>query len=715
MGWAVGNIGLMQTLLIIFIGHLVTIPTSLAIAEIATNQKVEGGGAYYIISRSFGLNIGGAIGITLYLSQAISVAFYVIAFAEAAEPVFQYIETHFQFPIRSYGGLRVVSVPTMALLALVVLVRGADVGMKLLYIVAVILAVSLVMFFMGEGDYAPADNQVFFFDSIENGESFFYVFTICFPAFTGIIAGLGLSGDLKEPRKSIPLGTIAATITGMIIYVLVAFKLAATVDPETMASDPLVMSRVAVWGPIIPIGLAAAAMSSALGSILVAPRTLQALGADKVLPTDSLSSWVATERPKDKEPINSSFITIGIAFIFVFIGELDFVAEILSMFFMVTYGAICSISFLEHFAGNPSYRPSFTSKWYFSLMGAILCVWLMFQMNAPYAVASIMIMVAIYVWLSNYSNTPSGMSRIFKGVIFQISRQLRVLLQKSALEHEEDDQWVPSVICISRHSFSRVAAFDMVRFISHKYGFGTYIHLIPDYFSKENVKRSRTILKRLLERTKVSKSNVYIDSLISPSYTSAIAQVLQLPGISGQDNNMILFEFSQHNDDAVRDITENYSLLKAADFDICVLESSEKGFGYRHELHVWLTAKDYENGNLMILLAYIILGHPEWDGGEIKIFAVYPEEKAQEEQENLLMLIKAGRLDISSKNVEVIAKKPEMSTKSIIREKSADADLTVIGFTDADLEGASENIFDGYNGMGNILFVNTSGHKKIIN
>ena len=78
---------LVAAIAIIVIGHIVTIPTAMAVAEIATNQKVEGGGAYYIISRSFGLNIGAAIGIALFLAQAISVAFYVVAFAEAFDPI----------------------------------------------------------------------------------------------------------------------------------------------------------------------------------------------------------------------------------------------------------------------------------------------------------------------------------------------------------------------------------------------------------------------------------------------------------------------------------------------------------------------------------------------------------------------------------------------------------------------------------------------------
>ena len=113
---------------------------------------------------------------------------------------------------------------------------------------------------------------------IENPDNFFFVFTIIFPAFTGLVAGLGLSGDLRDPSRSIPRGTLWATMGGFVVYIMVAYKLAVSASPEDLASDQLIMEKIAIWGPIIPIGLAAASLSSALGSIMVAPRTLQAIG-----------------------------------------------------------------------------------------------------------------------------------------------------------------------------------------------------------------------------------------------------------------------------------------------------------------------------------------------------------------------------------------------------------------------------------------------------
>ncbi|NQU52271.1 MAG: amino acid permease, partial [Bacteroidetes bacterium] len=309
-GWAVGQVGFLGVIGIIILGHVVTIPTAFAVAEIATNQRVQGGGAYYIISRSFGLNIGGAIGIALYLSQAISVAFYVIAFGEAFEPVINWLSNTYDFHIPDR---RWISIPTMILLSLLILTKGANFGMKALYFVVAILLTSLVMFFMGDSPIKPT--EINFHAKVPDNVNFFFVFTIIFPAFTGLAAGLGLSGDLKNPQKSIPQGTLWATIVGMLVYIAIAYKFAISATPEDMVSDQLIMSKIAIWGPIIPIGLAAASLSSALGSIIVAPRTLQAIGFDDIFPQKAVNRWFAKGKEKDNEPVNGSLITIIIAFV----------------------------------------------------------------------------------------------------------------------------------------------------------------------------------------------------------------------------------------------------------------------------------------------------------------------------------------------------------------------------------------------------------------
>jgi solute carrier family 12 sodium/potassium/chloride transporter 2 len=705
-GWAVGNVGFIGVLGIILLGHMITIPTALAVAEIATNQKVQGGGAYYIISRSFGLNIGGAVGIALYLSQAISIAFYVIAFAEAFDPIISLVDNQFGFIIPK----RVIALVFMSLLGLIVLTKGANLGMKALYGVVTILAISLIFFFMGHRDTGATSINLH--AQVNNPESFFYVFTIVFPAFTGLAAGLGLSGDLKDPKKSIPAGTIWATLAGLVIYVLVAYKLTVSASPEELASDQMIMGKIALWGPIIPIGLAAASLSSALGSILVAPRTLQAIGVDHIFPNEKLNKWIGYGRPGSNEPVRSSIVSVSIAFFFVAIGDINFVAEIISMFFMVTYGFICLISFLEHFAADPAYRPTFKSKWYISMVGAVLSFWVMFKMNTAYAILAIGIMSIIYYYIASQNRDKQGLANLFRGVGFQLSRQLQVFMQRTEKE-DKDENWRPFVMCISKDSFKRRAAFDLIRWISYKYGFGTYIHYIEGKLTRKTNKESKDVLTRLINLSHGAKSKVYLDTIISPSYTSAIAQTIQLQGISGKGNNMILLEFSRSEPGDFPEALKNFNLLKSTHFDICVLNTSYKGFGYKKDIHIWITSQDYENANLMILLAYILLGHPEWNKGIIKIFALYPKKIIEDQRKNLLELIRSGRLPIAPGNIELIPQEDNQDYKAIIEEKSIDSDFTIIGFRDKDITDGMQ-LFEGFGDIGNILFVNADKQKEIL-
>lgn len=762
-GFAVGVVGLVGTIAIILIGHAVTIPTAMAIGEIATNQKVEGGGEYYIISRSFGLVIGSSIGIALYFSQAISVAFYIMAFAEAFTSLFEWLINSYDLPPTLVWLLeqkQTVSVPALLLLVAIVLTKGADLGVKALYVVVVTLFLALIAFFIGQTDYSknntidpfatarteiqmdastaaqddatsdslrnpnlpivePANSNLEAIDVEQSGgtpielPSFFTVFAIIFPAFTGMTAGVGLSGDLKNPGKSIPLGTLAGTLVGMVVYVFIALKLAASASPEALAdTSRLVMADIAWQGWwIIPVGLAAATISSALGSIMVAPRTLQAISRDRILPSAKINFWLSRGRGKNDEPFNATIVTVGMAFAFIMIGELDFVAEIISMFFMVTYGTLCLISFLQHFAADPSYRPSFRSRWYISLFGAVACFGLMFFMNAAYAVLALLLMVVFYIIVSSYNPDKKNIAVIFQGVIFQISRQLQVFLQSA--EKEKTGSWRPSAVCISEHSFERLGAFDLLRWLSQRYGFGSYIHKINGYLSRITHKEAKYCKERLIKMAEASGSNIYVDTLISPSYTSAIAQVIQLPGISGTENNLLLLEYSKGYPENRKEIIENFKLIKSVDFDLIVLGSTERGYGLKQNIHIWVTSNDYVNANLMILLGYIILGHSEWSHGHIKIFAMFPEESMENERNRLNQLIETGKLPISPKNIQVIPRSEDIDVKAIINQNSRDADLTIIGIRDEVVRHEGVKVFEGYDSIGNTLFVNAAEQKNI--
>lgn len=708
-GFAVGTLGFWGVIFIILLGHLVTIPTALAISEIATNKRVEGGGEYFIISRSFGLNIGATIGMALYLSQAISVAFYVIAFTEAFEYFFNFIFEQYGFILPR----QVISIPVMVGLGILIIKKGANLGVKALYFVVGILFISLVLFFLGSTAHADATTYSLSESKLRNPQSFFVVFAIIFPAFTGMTAGVGLSGDLKNPSKSIPRGTLIATISGMIIYFFVVYKLASSATVDDLLNQQLIMGKIAVAGVIVvPLGLAASTISSALGSFMVAPRTLQALALDRALPSKKINRWLAATNPTDNEPTNASKVTGIIALVFVALGSVDAVASVISMFFMVTYGSLCLISFLNHFGSSPSYRPTFRSRWYISLVGFLVSIWVMFKINTLYAFIAISVMTLVYLYINYYHKNRSGLASIFVNAVFQLNRDLQVMLQKRR-EKVIHREWRPSAICISSKAIHKNKAFELLNWISYKYGFGTYLHLIEDYYSKNSAAEANKTLREIIENISGVQNYVYVDTIISPSYTSAISQAIQIPGIAGMENNMVIFEYDKENPKKLTRVIENFALVNSGQFDICILACSEKPMHMNNDIHIWINSLDTENSNLMILLSFIILGHPDLKKTEIKIFALSTEEELPSIKKELKELVLVGRLPISEKNIKVIIQPRGVSQKKIIAEKSSKAGLTLIGLREELIKHEKEEVFSGYDDLGTVLFVHSKNQKSI--
>lgn len=716
-GYAVGTVGLWGVFILIFIGHMVTIPTALAISELATNKRVEGGGEYFIISRSFGLNIGATLGILLYLSQTISVAFYIVAFTEVFDFLFNYLYVNFNIVLPK----QVISIPVMLLLSVLVLKKGANVGLKVLYIAGALVLFALLMFFFG----SPVDGSgIDYFSanvSLKNSGEMFVVLAIIFPAFTGVTAGVGLSGDLKNPGKSIPLGTTTAAFTGLILYLLICLKFANSALPEDLLNLQLIMSDIAIGGKIlIPLGLAACTFTSALSSIMVGPRTLQALALDDSIPFKSTNKWLSQTRKKDNEPVNASLVTCLIALVFVAFGSVDSVAQIISMFFLVTYGSLCLISFLHHFGSSPAYRPTFKSKWYISLAGFLISVWAMFQISVIYTLIAYIAIVGVYIYMGRYHSDRKGFSAIFANTLFQVNRGLQIYLQNkrkrtpSDGQTETEEDWRPSAICISRNTFKRDSALKLLNWISYKYGFGTYLHLIDGYYSKKTNEQANEALERLLSNLDTS-NQVYVDTLISPSTTSAISQSIQTPGIAGMENNMVIFEFMKSEpEDELHDIIANFRMVNAGGFDVCILGTSRKPILYKNGIHIWVHRFDAANTNLMILLGFIIMGHPSWRKANIKIFNVCLAHEMEEVKKQMQDLIQSGRMPITETNIEIIERDESVSVKETINKRSLDAGLTMIGFNENAFRKEGDlSLFEGYGEIGNVLFVHANSQKTI--
>jgi amino acid transporter len=305
-GWIIGNAGLIGGLLIITLGFGITLCTALAMSSITTNIRIGAGGAYAVIAQSLGLEVGGSVGIPRYLSQALAVTMYIFGFREG----WLYL-----FP--DHPAL-LVDVGTFVLLYAIAYV-SADFAIRVQYLIMLLIGASLVSIATaaatGSMQYSLAEVQLWgdFVGSPENdfgGSSFWIVFAVFFPATTGIMAGANMSGDLEDPKRSIPIGTLAAIGVSFLIYVLLAIWLARSASPSELASNYTVMMDKAYWPTAVLFGLLGATFSSALASMVGAGRILQAMGAHQVVPG---ADWLS-ELSTNGEPRHAMMVTGGLIF-----------------------------------------------------------------------------------------------------------------------------------------------------------------------------------------------------------------------------------------------------------------------------------------------------------------------------------------------------------------------------------------------------------------
>jgi hypothetical protein len=376
------------------------------------------------------------------------------------------------------------------------------------------------------------------------------------------------------------------------------------------------------------------------------------------------------------------------------------------MFFMVTYGSLCAISFLEHFAARPSYRPTFRSRWYVSLVGAVACLLLMFQMDPVYATLALLAMAGIYRAIrATRGSAADDLAAIFKAAMIQATRHMQVRLQ-SADRAVSAEQWRPSIIMVDGRTFDRSAPLQLMSWLCHRHAVGTYLHFVRGPLDPDHYHQSRDAMDDLLRLTQSRRSSVYVDTIVSPSMRSALAQALQVPGISGMENNMAMFEFSIHDPAEVcQEVIDGCRLAAVAQMDTLVLRHGDHFFGTRGQIDIWLTMHDLRNASLMIMLAYMLVGHPEWAAAEIRILAALPEEQAAEETARLEEMVATGRIPVSPRNLTIFPTDVEADFSALVEEHSEHADLVMLGLTPERLAEKGAELFAKHPKLGDVLFV----------
>ncbi|MGB9357004.1 MAG: Na-K-Cl cotransporter [Acidimicrobiia bacterium] len=684
-GWVVGNVGLVGALAIVVLANLITLATALSVSSVATNMEVGPGGAYYIISRSLGVEIGAAIGLPLFLAQAFSITLYAYGLAESLQYVWSDLP---QMPVAA------VTVLLVALLA----ARGAGVALRLQLPIMVAIALSLIVLFIGVARSVP--ESVDLVARVRDPVSFWAVFAVFFPAVTGIMAGISLSGDLKNPTRSIPKGTIAAVLVGFAVYVGVTIGLALVASPEALVNEPLIWFTIAggLAFLIFP-GLWGAIFSSAVGSVLGAPRTLEALVNDRILPAP-----FAAKIGRIQGPGVPLLITTAIAFLAVGLGGLNAVAPILTMFFLTTYGMVNLVAGLERLSGDPSFRPTMKVHWAISLGGAAACFWAMFLINPVASLLALIIELGIYLLVRRRALT-ARWGDVRRSALVSFVRSTVLQLRRLP---EEPRNWRPNILMFTTDPERDLPTARFANWLVQDRGILTvnqliegsiadHVHQLPDAVHDLNVSLERAGLTGFGEVE------------IVPDIARGMVSVAQSNGIAGIASNTVLFGWRERRDEmaTVLRAIEDLSLLKKS--SVICRPVPQRLAPTGRSINVWWGGMQ-QNGDLLVLFAHLLSLDPGWRDAKISIKSIATSDMmAQRTERSLDAMLKAARIGAE---FEVIRKPEGQSIQEIIHSRSKDAEVVFLGMKEIEpdeAEGQVDRLLDLMSGLQTVLLVRNSG------
>ncbi|MEM8716085.1 MAG: amino acid permease, partial [Cyanobacteria bacterium P01_G01_bin.4] len=497
-------------------------------------------------------------------------------------------------------------------------------------------------------------------------QPFWTVFAVFFPAVTGIMSGVNMSGDLKNPTRSIPVGTLAAVGVGYLIYMGLPVLLANRADASTLIADPLIMTKISMWGPSILLGVWGATLSSALGSILGAPRVLQALARDKVLPRWML--LLGTGTGKNDEPRIGTIVTLGIVLAAVMLGDLDVIAPVLSMFFLTTYLVLNLAAGIEGFLDSPSFRPTFQVHWSLSILGAIGCLAVMFLINPVATVAAALIVAAIYFWLQRRELTTSwGDSR--RGMWMAMLRQGIYQLSKE----EDTKNWQPHLLVFSGAPTKRWSLIEFANALVNERGIVTIASVLPsgsrDGAQQENME---TTIRDYVENRGLE---ALVRVMTASNPFDGMRQMVEIYGIGPLRPNTIVLG-SSNDSEHLEDYTDALVQLHQAKRNVVIFqENSQQGFGKRRHIDVWWSGAQ-GNGGLMLLLADLLRNDADWNQAQLHLKLIVQDESAiAAAGRNVKLLLNQLRIDAECQIIQAVGRPFHV----ILKETSQRADLIFLG------------------------------------
>ncbi|NXO93843.1 S12A1 protein, partial [Certhia brachydactyla] len=612
LSWIVGQAGIGLGIIVIALSVVVTTLTGISMSAICTNGVVRGGGAYYLISRSLGPEFGGSIGLIFAFANAVAVAMYVVGFAETVVELLKESDT---LMVDESNDIRIIGTITVVCL-LGISVAGMEWEAKAQVILLIVLLVAIANFFIGTViptntekkargffNYQASIFAENFGPDFRSGEGFFSVFAIFFPAATGILAGANISGDLKDPQSAIPQGTMLAILITTIAYIAVAICAASCVvrdatgnvndtivpgmscngssacglgyDFSRCTSQPCdyglmnnfqVMSMVSGFGPLITAGIFSATLSSALASLVSAPKVFQALCKDNVYKG---LEFFAKGYGKNNEPIRGYVLTFVIAMAFILIAELNTIAPIISNFFLASYALINFSCFHASYAKSPGWRPAFRyyNMWV-SLFGALLCCGVMFVINWWAALITYAIELFLYIYVT-YKKPEVNWGSSTQALYF-----VNALDSALALTTVEDHvkNFRPQCLTLTGAPMVRPALLD----ITHTFTKNNGLCICCEVYTgprKLCVKEMNSGMEKKQAWLTKNKRKAFYAAVAADNFRDGVKSLLQASGLGRMKPNTLVIGFKKDWRSAPATQVENYVgiIHDAFDFELGVI------------------------------------------------------------------------------------------------------------------------------------------------
>jgi amino acid transporter len=678
MGWVVGNAGLASTILIVTISSAITLITALSMSSIATNMKVGGGGAYFMVSRSLGVEAGAAIGLSLFFAKAIGIAFYIVGFAESV---------HDTFPMLPENVVGVASLVALTILAYI----SANLALKASLVIFIIIIASLVSFFAG----SPYEGTVVQTSALAGrAASFWVVFAVFFPAVTGIEAGISMSGDLKNPARSLPLGSIAAVIVGYLVYLAVPIFLHLMASEEALVNNLMIFKDISRVKSLVILGVWGATLSSALGSLLGAPRNLQAIARDRIVPTFLGKGDGVADTPRVATA--ASFL---IALVAVLAGNLNTIAPVLSMFFLTTYGSLNLIAGVEGLINNPWWRPSFRTPWIVSLTGAALCLGAMFMINAGATFIAIFAIALLYYLTAK---------RKFNTRWLDIRRSIHMALARFSIyrligTEEHARSWRPNVLVLSGPPQRRFYLIELADAITHGKGFLTVASILTG--EEIPVEKIYSMEKSIHKYLKERNIPALVEVVAAENRMEGVENLVRTYGIGPLVPNTVLVGASEE-EDKIDDFAKMIMLVYRSKRNLVIVRENhvkEPHMAQRKHISCWWGGKRH-NAGLMLALSYMLQTSEEWLDSRLTIKTIAKDDEDSENiHHDIDGFLKEARL-IAEPDVTIYPYS-NSPLPTAIRDASHDADLVFIGMRPPD----EDETVESYAAYYRILMERTEG------